>query len=374
MLLIPLFNLSGQQQRGAIDWDRAQQLYRREKRGEKLTADEKEFLDHAKEARRTGGQEDARRPQGGRALPDTSELIPLTDMTGIDRYRGEDGGLYGGGTNTPPWRHAEAARKELAAIVPLNAEGRPATNGHIVLISIGMSNTTQEFSKFKEIADKDADRNPQVIIVDGAQGGMDATLWDVKSSDRALGVWRELDHRLTAAGVTTQQVQALWLKQAVRIAGKAGEFPEHARLLKDHLASILRTARGRYPNLRIAYLSSRTYGGYSSSGVNPEPYAYEGAFAVRWLIRAQMAEPVAADMNWDPARGKAQVPLLLWGPYLWANGMAPRKGDGLTYSREDFRKDGVHPSPETGQEKVAKQLLRFFKGDPLAQPWFVTPK
>jgi len=27
---------------------------------------------------------------------------PLTEMTASDRYKGEDGGLYGGGRNTPP--------------------------------------------------------------------------------------------------------------------------------------------------------------------------------------------------------------------------------------------------------------------------------
>src|SRR5438105_2633694 len=36
-------------------------------------------------------------------------LKPLTEMTADDRYKGEDGGLYGRGKNTPPEAHAKAA-------------------------------------------------------------------------------------------------------------------------------------------------------------------------------------------------------------------------------------------------------------------------
>ena len=51
----------------------------------------------------------------------------------------------------------------------------------------------------------------------------------------------------------------------------------------------LQLAKEHFPNLRIAYLSSRVYGGYATVPLNPEPYAYEGAFAVRWLILDQLA-------------------------------------------------------------------------------------
>jgi hypothetical protein len=36
------------------------------------------------------------------------------------------------------------------------------------------------------------------------------------------------------------------------------------------------------------YLDSRIYGGYATTALNPEPYTYEGAFLVRWLIQDQL--------------------------------------------------------------------------------------
>src|SRR5207248_2276392 len=56
-------------------------------------------------------------------------LKPLPEMTASDRYRGEDGGLYGGGKNEPPEAHRAAARDETARIVPLDGDGKPARDG-----------------------------------------------------------------------------------------------------------------------------------------------------------------------------------------------------------------------------------------------------
>ncbi len=80
-----------------------------------------------------------------------------------------------------------------------------------------------------------------------------------------------------------------------------------------------------------------------------------------------------ADLNYDSAHGPdktVKAPLLLWGPYLWADGVTPRKSDGLTWKREDLGTDGTHPS-QSGRNKVARMLLSFFKEDPLAKSWFV---
>ena len=62
--------------------------------------------------------------------------------------------------------------------------------------------------------------------------------------------------------------------------------------------------------------------------------------------------------------------MLLWGPYLWADGTTPRKADGLTWERKDLATDGVHPS-QSGRRKVADLLLKFFKTDGLAASWFL---
>ena len=63
-------------------------------------------------------------------------------------------------------------------------------------------------------------------------------------------------------------------------------------------------------------------------------------------------------------------PLLLWGPYLWADGTTLRKSDGFAWEQKDFRdNDGTHPS-DSGRQKVADLLLKFFKSDAGARKWF----
>jgi hypothetical protein len=299
------------------------------------------------------------KPLGGKP---SVGLKPLDDMTAANRYKGEDGGLNGGGRNEPPEALQAAARAETAKITLLDADGNPAKDGKIVLVSISMSNATQEFSVFKRIADADPQKSPLLTIIDCAQGGQAMAQW-VDPQGRA---WVEADRRLATAKISPKQVQVAWIKLA-NIA-PSGELQEHGRKLQKDTVAVLHNARTRFPNLRIAYLGSRIYGGWSTGSLNPEPYAYEGAFAVRWLIQDQTkGDP---ELNYDPARGAVKSPLLLWGPYLWADGLTPRKRDGLVWTREDVAADGVHPTT-SGRQKVADMLLKFFKTDANAKTWFV---
>jgi hypothetical protein len=293
------------------------------------------------------------------AVGEKTGFPPLCDMSASDKYKGEDGGLYGGGRNEPPKEHAEAAKAEAAKIQPLDAEGKPAAGGKVVLLSIGMSNTTQEFSRFMQIARAQA----KLTIVDGAQGGQAAIQWDTAESRP----WGEVEKRLGAAGVTAKQVQIVWVKQALIQQGQHGAFPAHAKKLQEETGKIVRLAKAKYPNLRIAYLSSRIYAGYAKSPLNPEPYAYEGAYSMRWLIQDQIKGE--KELAYDAAKGEVKAPLLLWGPYLWADGVNGRKSDKLVWAESDFGKDGTHPS-DSGRDKVAQQLLAFFKSDPVAKAWF----
>lgn len=287
---------------------------------------------------------------------------PLTEMTASDRYKGEDGGLYGGGRNEPPEALAAAAKKETAKIVPLDVSGKPSSGGKIGLVSISMSNATQEYSKFKQIADADPQKSPRVAVVDCAQGGQTMARW----ADSRAACWDTAMQRLQQAQVTPEQVQVAWVKLAN--AGPSGDLQDHGKQLDRDTRVVLSNLKTRFPNLRIAYLGSRIYGGYGEGRLNPEPYAYEGAFVCRWLIQAQIKGD--AELNYDAEWGAVKSPLLMWGPYFWADGMTPRKSDGLVYERSDLSGDGTHPS-EVGRQKVAEQLLNFFKTDPYAKTWFV---
>jgi hypothetical protein len=166
--------------------------------------------------------------------------------------------------------------------------------------------------------------------------------------------------------VSPQQVQIAWVKLANK--GPQGDLRRHGEKLQRDTQALLQNAQARFPNLRIAYLGSRIYGGYAGGPLNPEPYAYESAFVVRWLIQDQIAGTAA--LNFDPEKGERKSPLLLWGPYLWADGVQGRKTDDLIWTREDLAGDGTHPSP-SGRDKVARLLLDFFKSDPLAKSWFL---
>jgi hypothetical protein len=251
----------------------------------------------------------------------------------------------------------------LAKIEPLDAAGRPAVNGTIGFVSISMSNATQEFSTFKRLADADAEKSRRVTIVDCAQGGQAMAEW----VDPQARPWQEADRRLAAAKVTPAQVQVAWIKLANKVP--RGDLVEHGKKLERDTLAVIQNAKEKFPNLRVAYLSSRIYGGYSTGPLNPEPYAYESAFVVRWLIQAQIKGEKA--LNHDGGRGQVRAPVLLWGPYLWADGVTRRKADGLSYRREDLASDGTHPSG-AGREKVAKLMLDFFKSDPLAKLWFAS--
>ncbi len=276
-------------------------------------------------------------------------FTPLSDL-GSGTYQSFQGGLYPGGRTTPSPTYLKRGLAYAAQVKPRGPDGRPQAGGTIVLLSIGMSNTTMEFSAFKALADRDPRKSPRVTIVDGAQGGQDAE----RIKDPAAPFWGVVDQRLAAAGVTGAQVQAVWLKEA--IAGENESFPADARRLQADLATIDGILRARFPNLRLVYIASRTYAGYATTMLNPEPYAYDSGFAVRWLIQQRIEKRLSG-------------PWLGWGPYLWTDGTAGRE-DGLVWSCQDTLADGTHPS-QSGRQKVAQLLLRFFESDPTARLWFV---
>jgi len=298
--------------------------------------------------------------------PQRFSTTPLSELR-AGKYRGQDGGLYGKGRNEPPAGHRAATNKALAQIRPLDVRGRPSADGRIVLLGLGMSNTTQEFEAFQRLAAKGGKIPAQVVLVNGAQGGQDARSWTVNQQDKT-DPWQVVLRRLAQAGVTPTQVQCVWIKQALARPAQYGEFPGHATTLEKDLVAILTRAQTEYPNLRLAYLSSRTYGGYASNWLNPEPYAFESAFAVRRVIQRQIAGEAA--LSFDATRGKAKVPVILWGPYLWADGERPRKDRGLAWTREDVMPDGTHPSFQ-GCRKIGEILLHFFADDPHGPRMFV---
>jgi len=293
---------------------------------------------------------------------------PLNDL-GSDLWGGRQGGLYPGGQNVRPAAHNTAGLALASQIQPLDVSGAPdAVNGKIVLISMGMSNTAMEFGKFVPIFEALPTRNPQVALVNCAQGG-----WEINhflDSSISDSYWNNVDVFFAEQGLSYQQVQVIWFKQAElgpEVIAPDTSFIGYVAYLKEKFKQTMNILSERFPNAKICYSSSRIYGGYGTDNGNPEPFAYYTGWAVKDLIEEQI--------NGDPGliyEGAGRnSPWLSWGPYLWADGLNPRS-DGLIWvCPDDYLPDGRHPSDPVGRTKVATMLRDFLLSDETALPWLV---
>lgn len=301
--------------------------------------------------------------------PPNSIRIPLTDMTTGNNYLGFSGGLYANGNIIPP-DHEAVGMARSAQIQPLNTAGQPDPNGKIILMSMGMSNTTQSFLEFIKKAQASPNVNHNTLaIVDGAAGNQVANTWD---SPADYNYDRVRDNVLAPRGYTENQIQIVWLKVAdleptVFLTSESAD----AYQLETYIGSILRAIKIRYPHIQQVFLSSRTYGGYGTGYRNPEPYAYESGFSVKWAIQSQIdqmqggviLDSRAGDLNYNTV-----APWIAWGPYLWTDGIIPRS-DGLIWERKDVHGDLIHPS-YYGRQKVADMLMNFLSTSPYTRCWF----
>jgi hypothetical protein len=289
-------------------------------------------------------------------------LVPINDL-GAGTYQGQVGGLYLGGTNVRPERHTIDGLAQAAQILPRDASGNPAANGKIVFLSIGMSNATQEFSRFVQLGNQDPLKSASVVLLDGAQGGQTAAI----IQDPNANFWTVVEQRIQSSGVTDAQVQAIWFKEAD--ASPTNGWPAYAQTLRAEFGAVMNVLRTKFPNARQCFVASRIYAGYATSMLNPEPYSYEQGFSVKWLVEDQING--APSLNFDPARGPVVSPWIDWGTYNWADGITPRS-DGLTWACSDFQSDGTHPSNQ-GRDKVAHILLDFVHGEPTAAWYLAQP-
>ena len=309
-------------------------------------------------------------------------FIPLFDLAG-GTYQGFEGGLYPGGSNHMPSGHLASGLELANQVEPLNSLGQPdPLNGKSVFLSVGMSNTRSEFVSFQQETANDIDKDPQLIVVNGAAGGWAAP--QITNPDARF--WDDVEDKLSDVGLTPLQVQVVWLKTAEK--GLLPAFPQDAQLLLEHLVPIVQNIKTKYPNAKMVYLSTRTYAGYATTNLSPEPIAYQSGFAAKWLIQQQIdGDP---ELNYDETKGSVKAPWLAWGPYLWTDGVGPdgvtggipgrsdglewtcgmqdNDGDGLLDS--DVAPDGTHPSP-AGRIKVTAMLVDFVKNDATARIWYL---
>lgn len=310
--------------------------------------------------------------------------VSLYDL-GAGSYKTFQGGLYPGGSNARPDAHEAAGRQIAAAIQPLDLNGAFNPSGRVVLISIGISNMTQEWRVGANNDPASAALaftakvtplqvigvvNPAVLVVDGAKGAMGADVWGAEPPNLSQDPWLTALNRLTFSGSSRHQVQVACVKAAhmgpTTCIASDGSTLGDAGLLAQDFAGIARNLKVVFPNIKLAYYVSRSYGGYASSG-NREPFAYEQGFATKWTIESQItANGAFGSLEFN---GPSPVaPWVAWGAYLWANGSTP-SGLGMTWEVGDFVADHIHPSA-SGVDKASTAFLNFFLADPTSRPWF----
>ncbi len=317
--------------------------------------------------------------------------VPLNDL-GKSMYLGKfQGGLYENGTNVVPGDHDAVGKRLAAELKPID--------GRIVLLSIGMSNAMDEFGIFLRTAPQNPAMSHKVTLVNGAFGGIGPCAWTVPQGSpheqcggNAPNPYDFVRSRFERVGANEKQVEVVWIKEAIPSSAQFAAPPSlpdsraDAYAYEKYIGGMLRAIKSRYPNVKLAFLSSRIYGGFNQESKNHEPYAYEYGFSVKWAIQAQIdqnerrksANSVAGDLSYSVA------PWVAWGPYLWADGGSARS-DGVVWcdgpktsnppcnGEQDFSSDDLHPNV-AGQRKVSNMLWEFFSSSPYTRQWFVDPQ
>lgn len=294
----------------------------------------------------------------------TNPLVALNDL-GSGSYLGYQGGLYPNGNNVRPPAHDAAGVAIAAGIQPLDASGNPDPNGKYALMSVGSSAGFDTWLQFMQDALADPATNPHLVFVAGAQ----PLAYAKDLADANSPFWNPIfQNFLPQAGVTANQVVAVWFQN---VDGQvSGTFPKDMLPMQSEYESIARNLHTKFPNLKLMYMGSKIYGGYSNGFKNcPEPDAYETGFAVKWAIQDQING--LPSLNYDANLGPVMAPWMSWASYDWANGLLARS-DGLTWACPDSTGDACHPSNPVGREKESNLMLNFFKTDDTTTPWFLT--
>ena len=332
---------------------------------------------------------------------------PLIDYRPGQLYLGHYPGLLYENANTASGDHEAAGVAAALSIQPLDANGHPSPRGKIVAVTAGESNTTEEscdgvfpacfpLSFIGQWRDDRAANHLTLAIVDGAASGRVVLTW---TCDKGICPWytgadgtvlahvenqydRVLNTILIPNGLTEEQVQiAIFDEAATKLPILSlfdGGPKSDAYILEANLAKAIRAARHRWPNLKQVFVNSRIYAGYNAfKELNPEPFAYEGGFAVKWLIEAQVVQrrtgvvdPVAGDLLGNG------LPWIGWAAYIWGNGNSnPAGSTALSWSpwvsRQDigdYQTDNLHPN-RNGIQLVGTALDNFFLSSQYS-PWF----
>jgi hypothetical protein len=269
--------------------------------------------------------------------------------------------LYPHQSNEIPAQHQVKGKAIAATIRPLDKNGNvDLVNGKIAVIAEGMSNTRIEMEAFENLF---IQGNPvlhqKLEFRNLSQGGCDLVCWvekGVASIDRQVQVAlvKHSNNRHQHADGTPQSEHGPFKTRESKF------FPSHALVTKDQLKQRILNLKKQYPNLKLVYLTSRTFGGWSCEPAGNEyrePVAFEEGFSVKWLVEDQV---LGRNPELAFEGSNAPAPWLAWGPYLW----------DPTWTQDMYRDDGIHPC-DRGATLVAQMWYDFLKNESTAWPWFL---
>lgn len=304
-------------------------------------------------------------------------MIPIKDLTTgsfIDELGNPHvGGLYPSGSNTMPVSYSKDYKTwATSKIKPLDYNGvKDLTNGKIIFLSVGPSNTSKEF---KNLCDKVASGsipniNPYVVTINGAKGGTDIN----NCLDINDPYFDDVITKVTDQGYSYKQVQVIWLKNSDKVTPEGGvTYNNFVPQLYGKMKTCISNLQVKFPNLKIVYLQNRSCGEYVVYEPSKKTLMEPGSYYQGWVIKQLIEDQINGDPTMNYKTGN--FPLLCWSDEWWANGATPRM-DGLFYLSTDFVSDGLHPNTNGLLKLVDGRLIPFLTTstkDPYAYKWFTT--
>jgi hypothetical protein len=271
-------------------------------------------------------------------------------------YQARGGGFYGGGTNARPQAHEALGQAIVNSIVPLNTSGvRDDANGKYLMVGLGLSHTTGEVAALQTgYTSGTFIKNSKFHFADGALGGPPYGGTSQRMVDANNGYWAASKTKMQTEGVEPIQVQFAWLKTTYQgPAGHGLSFPDSIEQLATDFLNICRNIKTHYVNVKVVYISSRSYGGWSDGNASPEPWAYEDAFAVKMAVHRQVVGRLDGP--------NATTPYVCWGPYFWS----PTLLDCATQFGDDF----LHPNT-AGYAVIAAVMHGWFADDSILRRFY----
>lgn len=307
-----------------------------------------------------------------RDCSNTSTGLPPINDLGPDTYMGYQGGLYPGGTNNLPLTHKNHGYLLGKSIRPLDTLGNvDMENGAIVFAGFGASTAGNTFTQFKKQIKADTlnKYNKCLKFINMTFGGKGL---ETMEDTGVNWIWNAIRYViLEPEGFTHEQVQIAWIKSGSK-TDTIVEFPLQANGIYEKYKSTVIRLKDSFPNLKLLYISSHAYGGYTGEfsdnvDIAGDPAAWHGGWSVKWLIEDQIeGDPAVRYGGPSP-----EAPWMAWGPYYWADGLTPRESDGLIWECDDFKDGdtGFHLSGQ-GLQKEVDMLIDFFWNDVISKTWF----